>query len=68
MANCRSININVIPSFGHIVNVAEPEKDKLVVVLLTQVHEVERWRQAKGVLHVQPKGFDPTRYASFSVR
>lgn len=27
----RSININVIPSFGHIVNVSEPDKNKLVV-------------------------------------
>lgn len=26
----RSININVVPSFGHIVNVAESDKNKLV--------------------------------------
>lgn len=33
-----------------------------------QLSEVEQWRQKKGALHVQPKDFDPTRYASFSVR
>ena len=32
------------------------------------MQEVEQWRQAKGVLHAPPKGFDPSRYASFSVR
>lgn len=33
-----------------------------------QLHEVEQWRQKKGALHVMPKDFDPSRYASFSVR
>lgn len=33
-----------------------------------QLQEVEAWRSKKGALHVAPKDFDPSRYASFSVR
>jgi hypothetical protein len=33
-----------------------------------QLGQVDQWRQQKGALHVRPKDFDPTRYASFSVR
>lgn len=33
-----------------------------------QLYEVDQWRQQKGALHTQPKDFDPSRYASFSVR
>jgi hypothetical protein len=32
------------------------------------VAELEQWKQKKGALHVRPKDFDPSRYASFSVR
>jgi hypothetical protein len=30
----RSININVIPSFGHIVNVSENDKNKVVIQII----------------------------------
>lgn len=33
-----------------------------------QLHEVEQWKKTKGALHTMPKDFDPSRYASFSVR
>lgn len=33
-----------------------------------QINEVEAWKSKKGVLHAPPKDFDPSRYASFSVR
>jgi hypothetical protein len=33
-----------------------------------QVQEVEAWRAKKGALHAPPRDFDPSRYASFSVR
>jgi hypothetical protein len=33
-----------------------------------QLSEVDQWRQHKGALHTMPKDFDPSRYASFSVR
>lgn len=36
--------------------------------LLMQLSQVDQWRQTKGALHVRPKDFDPSRYASFSVR
>lgn len=29
---------------------------------------MEQWKQKKGALHVRPTDFDPSRYASFSVR
>jgi len=33
-----------------------------------QLGQVEHWRQQRAPLHVRPKDFDPSRYASFSVR
>lgn len=33
-----------------------------------KVSDVELWRQRKGALHQPPRDFDPSRYASFSVR
>jgi hypothetical protein len=33
-----------------------------------QLSEVEQWKAKKGALHARPKDFDPSRYASFSVR
>ena len=33
-----------------------------------QLTEIENWRLNKGALHSQPKDFDPSRYASFSVK
>ena len=35
---------------------------------LTELREVEAWRSRKGALHSQPRDFDPSRYASFSVK
>ena len=32
------------------------------------MREVEGWRTKKGAFHAPPKDFDPSRYASFSVR
>lgn len=32
------------------------------------MREVEEWRSRKGALHNRPKDFDPSRYASFSVK
>lgn len=63
-----SININVIPSIGHIVNVSEVDRTRIVTPSLTQTQEVEAWRARKGALHAPPRDFDPSRYASFSVR
>jgi hypothetical protein len=33
-----------------------------------QIREVEQWRSKRGALHTMPKDFDPSRYASFSVK
>jgi hypothetical protein len=35
---------------------------------MIQLQEVEAWRARKGAFHNPPKDFDPSRYASFSVR
>ena len=32
------------------------------------MRELEQWRARNGALHQRPANFDPTRYASFSVR
>ena len=32
------------------------------------MRDVEDWRARKGALHTMPKDFDPSRYASFSVK
>ena len=32
------------------------------------MRDVEDWRARKGALHARPKDFDPSRYASFSVK
>ena len=40
----------------------------LYTFLLIQLSEVNAWRSRKGALHQRPNDFDPTRYASFSVK
>ena len=33
-----------------------------------QLQDLEAWRARNGAMHAPPKDFDPSRYASFSVR
>jgi hypothetical protein len=33
-----------------------------------KLREVEQWRAQRGALQTRPKDFDPSRYASFSVK
>ena len=61
-----SININVVPSFGRIVQVPEQNKYATVSSTITQLSEIDQWRTRKGALHQRPADFDPSRYVSFS--
>lgn len=63
-----SININVIPSFGRIIQCAENQKHSTVKFALTQISEIDAWRARKGALHQRPADFDPSRYISFSTK
>jgi len=33
-----------------------------------KISDVETWRARTGALHQRPRDFDPSRYASFSVK
>ena len=63
-----SININVVPSFGRIVQLPENQKNSTVLYILFKLSEVDVWRTRKGAVHQRPADFDPSRYVSFSTK